>query len=70
MGTMKMPFFLVYGAEEVISLEDVKGSPRVVIYDEATQDQVRHDDLDLLEEKTCRTNIGFARYHQALKCYH
>jgi hypothetical protein len=69
-GTTETPFFLVYRAQAVLPLEVAKGSPMVVIYDEAVQDQVQHDDLDLLEEKRCHTNVRVTPYHQALKRYH
>jgi hypothetical protein len=37
-GTTETPFFQVYGAEAVLPPKVAKGSPRVVIYDEAAQD--------------------------------
>jgi hypothetical protein len=67
---VETPFFLVYGAKVVLSPEDAKGSPRVVTYEEAVQVKAHRDDLDLLEEKRCCTNVWISRHHQALKSYH
>ena len=69
-ATRETPFFMVYGTEAVLPPEIAKGSPRVAAYDEAAQDQLRHDDLDLLDERRQRAAIRVAKYHQALKRYH
>ena len=69
-ATGKTPFFLVYGAEAVLPPEIARGSPRVVAYDEAAQDQFRRDDIDLIEERRRRSTIRVAKYHQASKRYH
>jgi hypothetical protein len=45
-----MPFFLVYGAKAVIPPEVTMASPRVQAYDEAIQDQLWHDDVNLVDE--------------------
>jgi hypothetical protein len=44
------PFFLVYWDEAVIPLRNHHGLPRVQVYDEATQDQLRCDDTDLIDK--------------------
>jgi hypothetical protein len=43
-------FFMVYGAEAVLHPKVTMGSLHVKIYDEATQDQLRHEDIDLVDE--------------------
>jgi hypothetical protein len=50
-ATRETPFFLVYGAKAVLPLEVAMGSLRVQTYDEATQDQLRHEDVDLINER-------------------
>jgi hypothetical protein len=45
-----MPFFMVYGAEVVLPPEVNLGSLRVKTYDEAAQDQLRREDIDLVDE--------------------
>ena len=49
-ATEQTPFSLVYGAEVVIPMELIYGSPRVLVYNEVAQDQHRRDDAELLEE--------------------
>jgi hypothetical protein len=46
----EMPFFMVYGAEVVLPPKVTMGSLRVKTYDEATQDQLRHEDINLVDE--------------------
>jgi hypothetical protein len=55
------PFFLVYGTEAVLPSELSLGSPRVALYDEANQDDLRRDDLDYLEERRRRAALRAAR---------
>ena len=54
-ATGQTPFALVYGAEAVLPMELVYGSPRVLAYDELEQEQLRQDDAVLLEEDRLRT---------------
>jgi hypothetical protein len=68
-ATGETPFFMVYGAEVVLPPEVTMGSVRVQTYDEAAQDQLRHEDIDLVDERKWQTAIKNARYHQALKRY-
>jgi hypothetical protein len=49
--TKKTPFFMVYEAETVLPLEVIMGSLRVQTYDEAAQDQLRREDINLVDEK-------------------
>ena len=44
------PFFLVYGAEAVISTDIEFDSPRITMYTEADAKEAREDGVDLLEE--------------------
>jgi hypothetical protein len=44
-------FFMVYGAEAVLSPEVTMGSLRVKTCDEVTQDQLRREDIDLVDER-------------------
>ena len=45
-------------------------SPRVQAFDEAEQEQMRHDDAILLEEDRLRATVHVACYEQALCGYH
>jgi hypothetical protein len=65
-----MPFFVVYGAEVVLPPEVTIGFLRVKTYDEAAQDQLRCEDIDLVDERRWQSAIKNARYQQALKRYH
>jgi hypothetical protein len=60
----------VYGAEVVLPPEVTMGSLRDQTYDEATQDQLQRDDIDLIDEQRWQSAIKNARYCQALWCYH
>jgi hypothetical protein len=42
---------MVYGAEAVFPLEVTMGSLCVKTYDEATQDQLRREDINLVDER-------------------
>jgi hypothetical protein len=44
------PFFMVYGAEAVLPPEVTMGSLRVKTYNEAMQDKLRREDIDLVNE--------------------
>ena len=68
-ATRQTPFSLVYGAEAVIHMELIYGSPQVFAYDEVAQDQHRRDDVVLLEEKRLRAATRAACYQQALRRY-
>jgi hypothetical protein len=69
-ATGETPFFMVYGAEAVLPSEVTMGSLRVKTYDEATQDQLRHEDIDLVDERRWQAAIKNARYQQTLRRYH
>ena len=68
--TGETPFFLVYGAEAVLPSELSLGSPRVALYNEADQDDLRRDNLDYLKERRRRAALRAARYQQNLRRYH
>jgi hypothetical protein len=51
-----MSFFMVYGVEVVLPPEVTIGSLRVKTYDKAAQDQLRREDIDLVD--------ALKRYHQ------
>jgi hypothetical protein len=61
---------MVYGAEAVLPPEVTMCSLHVKTYDEATQDQLRHEDIDLVDERRWQAAIKNARYRQALRRYH
>jgi hypothetical protein len=50
-ATGEMPFFMVCVAEAVLPPKLTMGSLRVQAYDEATQDQLWCEDIDLVDEK-------------------
>jgi hypothetical protein len=50
-ATGETPFFMVYGAEAVLPPEVTMGSLRVKTYDKAVQDQLRREDIDLVDER-------------------
>jgi hypothetical protein len=66
-ATGETPFFMVYGAEVILPPEVTMGSLRVQAYDKATQDQLWHEDIDLVDERRWQSSIKNAQYRQALK---
>jgi hypothetical protein len=50
-ATGEMSFFMVYGAEAVLPPKVTTGSLQVKTYDEATQDQLRREDIGLVDER-------------------
>jgi transposase InsO family protein len=50
-ATGETPFFMIYGAEVVLPPEVTMGSLRVQTYDEAAQDQLRCEDINLIDER-------------------
>jgi transposase InsO family protein len=63
------PFFLVYGAEAILSTDLEYGSPRVRGYDEGANQRAREDSLDQLDEARTVDLMHSARYQQALRRY-
>jgi hypothetical protein len=64
------PFFLVYGAEAVLSTDLEYGSPRTKAYDDRGNQTSREDFLDQLEETRDVALLHSARYQQSLRRYH
>jgi transposase InsO family protein len=60
--TRETPFFLVYRAEAVLPLEVALGSLRVQTYNEAAQDQLQCEDVDLVDERRWQSAIKNAQY--------
>jgi hypothetical protein len=50
-ATRETSFFLVYGAEVVLSPDVTMGSLRVQTYDEAAQDLLRCEDINLIDKR-------------------
>jgi transposase InsO family protein len=65
-ATGETPFFMVYVAEVVLPPEVTMGSLGVKTYDEAMQDQLLREDIDLIDERRWQAAIKNARYRQAL----
>jgi hypothetical protein len=61
---------MVYGAEAVLSPEITMGSLRDKTYDKAMQDQLRREDIDLVDERRWQAAIKNACYRLALRHYH
>jgi transposase InsO family protein len=68
-ATGETPFFMVYGAEVILPLKVTMGSLHIQAYDEATYDQLRCEDIDLVDERRWQSAIKNVRYHQSLKHY-
>jgi hypothetical protein len=62
--------FMVYRTDVVLPLEITKGSPHVVFYDEAMQDQIWRDNLGFLKGQRRQSTLGVSKYEQALRHYH
>jgi hypothetical protein len=69
-ATSETHFFIVYGAEAVLPPEVTVGSLHVKTYDKAMQDQLQHEDIDLVDEQRWQSAIKNAWYWQALRRYH
>jgi transposase InsO family protein len=69
-ATGETPFFLVYGAEACLPPEIIMGSPRVQAFDESMQEQLRHEDMDFIDEHRWQAAIRNVWYKQAFRRYH
>jgi hypothetical protein len=49
-ATGETPFFLVYGVKACLPPEILMGSPRVQLFDESMQEQLRREDMDFIDE--------------------
>jgi hypothetical protein len=69
-ATGETPSFLGFGAEACLSLEILMGSPRVQSFDESMQEQLRHEDMDIIDERRWQAAVRNARYNQVLGRYY
>jgi hypothetical protein len=69
-ATGETSFFMVYGDEAVLPSEVTMGSLCVKTYNEATQDQLRREDIDLVDERRWQAAMKNAHYRQVLRRYH
>ena len=63
-------FSLVFGAEAMLPPELKIRSTRVESFNDSAQEQLRADDINLLEEKRNQALIRSAVYQQALRKYY
>jgi hypothetical protein len=64
------PFFLVYGTEAILPTGLEYGSPRTKAYDDRSNQTIREDSLDQLEEARDVALLHSVRYQQSLRRYH
>ena len=64
------PFFLVYGAKDMLPSNLDHDAPRLRAFDQDQVTEAQQDVVDLLEEAHETTVIRFARYQQTLRRYH
>jgi transposase InsO family protein len=64
------PFFLVYGAEAILSTDLEYGSPRTKAYDDQSNQTNREDSMNQLEEAWDVALLHSAGYQQSLRRYH
>jgi hypothetical protein len=57
-ATGETPFFLVYGAEACLPPEIIMGSPRAQSFDESTQEPLRREDVDFIDEHRWRVKVA------------
>nr|ADB85436.1 putative retrotransposon protein [Phyllostachys edulis] len=69
-ATGETPFFLVFGAEAMLPPELKIRSTRVETFTDSNQEQLRADDINLLEERRNQALIRSAVYQQALRRYY
>jgi hypothetical protein len=70
MSTGYTPFFLVYGAEDVMPTDIHHDSPHVMNYSEKENKLARQDGVDLLDEDRELALSRTAIYQQGLRRYH
>ena len=64
------PFFLVYGAEEVLPSDLIHQAPRVKAYIEEDAEVSQQDDLNIIEEVRIVAEQRYTAYQQKLCKYH
>jgi hypothetical protein len=60
------PYFLVYGSEAILPVDDMWESPAVEQYDEGVSDDSRRVDIDGLEEARSAALVQSARYLEGI----
>jgi hypothetical protein len=65
-----LPYFLVYGSEEILSADIMWDSPAVEQYDEGISKYSRRVDIDGLEEARCAALVLSTRYLEGIRRYH
>jgi hypothetical protein len=56
-ATMENPSLLVYGVEACLPPETLMGSSRVQYFDESMQEQLRREDVDLIDVRRWHATI-------------
>jgi hypothetical protein len=51
------PFFLVYGSEVILPVDNMWQSSRVEMYEEGEVDNIRRLELDSVEEERCNALV-------------
>jgi transposase InsO family protein len=69
-ATQETHFFLVHGAEAVLSVEITHEAPRISAYNENTSVEALHDDVDTLNEARDVVLARSMQYQQNLQNYH
>jgi hypothetical protein len=54
---METPSLLVYGAKACLPPETLMGSPQVQYFDESMQEQLRREDVDLIDVRRWHATI-------------
>jgi hypothetical protein len=65
-ATQETPFFLVRGAEAMLSVEVTHEAPRVTTYDETTSKEALQDDVNALDEARDKALERATQYQQSL----
>jgi hypothetical protein len=69
-ATGQSPFFLAYGSEAILPADVTWQSPRLEMYEKGEADEVRHLELDSVEEVLCNFLLQSVRYLQGVHRYH
>ncbi|KAL7615742.1 hypothetical protein Lser_V15G00846 [Lactuca serriola] len=69
-STGEMPFSLTYGMDAVLPLEIVAGSLRTESFEETANEEGRHQDVDMLNEKREAEQMRQALYKSRTKNYY
>jgi len=64
------PYFMVYGAEAVLPLDVVFGSPRVKYFDQSSADLARELKINYIEGKRLNPCLRTVKYLEAIRRYH